>query len=346
MAAENDNLEDSVTRLHKMCFALMCLMAGMATAQAEDFYKGKTLTLLVGFSPGGGFDINARLLARHLGRHIKGQPDVVVTNMPGASSYTSIQFLETRAPKDGTYLDTFNFALVADSKMFPERVKVDLRNYGWVGSISVDVTACYVWRGFGVKSLDEVRKKPIVHMGDVGQGTSAYVNQNILKRIFGVNVQKVLGYPGSAEQRLAIERGELDGDCGAWASIPVEWIDGDKILPLLKSQPSVVPGMPDNIPYMADIAPDEHARNLIKLLTASSGVGRPFIASKDVPAERLQILRQAFDETMKDPAFLADAAKLRMPVTPKNAAESRQVLDEIYGASADLVKEAREIAGD
>ena len=333
-------------RLRRLGLVLLGLFAGTAVAQADDFYKGKTLTILVGFSPGGGFDINARLLSRHLGRHIPGQPEVVVTNMPGASSYTAMQYLETRAPKDGTYIDTFNFALVADSKMFPERVKVDLRNFGWVGSISVDVTVCYLWRGFGVKSLDEARQKAVVHMGDVGVGTSAYVNQNILKRVFGVNVQQVLGYPGSAEQRLAIERGELDGDCGAWASIPIEWTDGDKILPLMKSQPSLVPGMPASIPYMADIAPNDHARSLIKLLTASSGVGRPFIASKDVPADRLQILRDAFDATMKDPLFLADAAKLRMPVTPKNAAESRQVLDEIYGAPADLVKEARQIAGE
>ena len=111
-------------RLRRLGLVLLGLFAGTAVAQADDFYKGKTLTILVGFSPGGGFDINARLLSRHLGRHIPGQPEVVVTNMPGASSYTAMQYLETRAPKDGTYIDTFNFALVADSKMFPERVKV------------------------------------------------------------------------------------------------------------------------------------------------------------------------------------------------------------------------------
>lgn len=335
-----------LTSVRQIGLIILWLMASVSAAPAEDFYKGKTITILVGFSAGGGFDINARLLARHLGRHIPGQPDIVVTNMLGASSYTAIQYLDTRAPKDGTYLDTFNFALVADSRMFPERVKIDLRNFGWVGSISVDVTTCYLWRKFGALTLEDARKKSVVHMGDVGVGTSAYVNQNILKRIFGVNIQQVLGYPGSAEQRLAIERGELDGDCGACASIPVEWTDGNRIVPLMRSQLAFVPGMPDNIPYMVDIAPDDHARNLIKLLTASSGVGRPFITSKDVPVDRLQILREAFDATMKDPEFLADAARLRMPVTPKNADESLAVLEEIYGAPADLVREARAIAGE
>lgn len=328
------------------------LRIGLATvaclngpAMADDFYKGRTITILVGFSPGGGFDTNARMLARHIGKHIPGQPEVVVTNMPGASSLTAVQYLDSKAPKDGTYLDTFNFGLIADSKMFPERVKANLRNYAWVGSISVDVTVCYLWRAFGVRTLEEARQKPIVHMGDVGPGTSAYINQKILNRIFGVNVQQVLGYPGSAEQRIAIERGELDGDCGAWSSIPADWIEHDKIVPLMRSAPTLAPGMPDAVPYMGDIAPNAHARALIKLLTASGAVGRPYIMSKDVPPDRVQILRDAFTATMKDPDFLADAAKLRLPVTPKNAEEARKVVDDVYAAPPDLVREAREIAG-
>ena len=331
-------------RLLTLVSASLACFASFA-AQAEDFYKGKTVTILVGFSPGGGFDLNARLLARHIGKHIPGNPDVVVTNMSGASSLTAVQFLDTRAPKDGTVINTFNFGLIADSKLFPERVKVDLRNYGWIGSISVDVTSCYTWGGLGLKTLEEVRKRPIVHMGDVGPGTSAYVNQNILKKIFGVNVKQVIGYPGSAEQRIAIERGELDGDCGAWASLPAEWVEGAKVNPLMRSNPTLAPGMAESVPYMGDIAPDAHARALIELLTASGGVGRPFIVSSAVPAERVDILRAAFDATMHDADFRAEAARLRFPVTPKTGAQARKVIDDIYAAPPDLVKEAREIAG-
>lgn len=323
--------------------SLACLLS--CAAQAQDFYKGKTVTILVGFSPGGGFDLNARLLARHIGKHIPGNPDVVVTNMPGASSLTAVQFLDTRAPKDGTVMDTFNFGLIGDSKLFPERVKIDLRNYGWIGSISVDVTSCYTWGALGLKTLDDVRKRPVVHMGDVGPGTSAFVNQNILKKIFGVNVRQVVGYPGSNEQRIAIERGELDGDCGAWASLPANWVEGKKINPLMRSAPALAPGMPADIPYMGDLAPDAHARALIELLTASGSLGRPFIVSKAVPAERIEILRNAFDATMRDAAFLAEAEKLRFPVTPKTGAEALKVIEAIYAAPPDLVKEAREIAG-
>lgn len=329
----------------RVTMAAACAALGAANVRAEDFYKGKTITILVGFSPGGGFDINARLLARHLGKFIPGRPEVVVSNMNGAASLTAVQYLDTRAPKDGTVIDTFNFGLISDSKFFPERVKADFRNYGWIGSISVDVTVCYTWGALGLKTLDDVRKREIVHMGDVGQGTSAYVNQNILKRIFGVKVKQVLGYPGSAEQRIAIERGELDGDCGAWASLPAEWIDGNKVNPLMRSSPARVAGLPDSVPYMGDIAPDARARALIGLLTAAGSVGRPFIVSRETPADRLGILRDAFDATMKDPDFIADATKLRHPVTPKNGDEARKVVEEIYAAPDDLVKEAREIAG-
>ncbi len=320
--------------------------AAMATqAIADDFYRNKTVTIIVGFSAGGGFDLNARMLARHLGNHIPGHPDVVVTNMPGAASFTGIQYLDTRAPRDGTVMATFNFSLPEDSKLFPERVPADFRKYAWLGSISQDISSCYLWGGLGVKTLDDARKIPEVHMGDIGPGVNAYVQQNILKNIFGVKIKQVLGYAGSAEQRIAIERGELDGDCGAWSSLPVDWIDNHKVVPLMRSAPALAEGMPPDTPYMVDIAPDARSKKVIELLTASGQIGRPFILSAATPADRLEILRQAFDETMKDPEFLADAAKIRQPVTPKTAAECLKIIEGIYNAPDDIVAGARMIAG-
>ncbi len=321
-------------------------LAGIAPpAAAQDFYKGKTITIIVGFSSGGGFDIVARLLSRHLGLHVPGKPDVVITNMPGAASLTGMQYLDTIAPRDGTFLDTFNFGLIADSRIFPERVKADLRKYAWIGSVNQDISACYTWGSLGLKTLDQVRARPEVHMGDVGPGTSAFVGQNILKNIFGVNIKQVLGYPGSAEQRIAIERGELDGDCGAWVSLPADWIDGKKVNPLMRTAPILAPGMPPDVPYMADIAPDDKSSKIIELLTGSGQLGRPFIAASSVPEERLAILRKAFDETMRDPEFLADAAKIRHPVAPKNASEALKIVENIYSTPDNIVSPARVIAG-
>jgi tripartite-type tricarboxylate transporter receptor subunit TctC len=326
--------------------AVAAVMFAMGDTRADDFYKGKTVTIIVGFSSGGGFDVNARLLARFLGKYIPGRPDVVVSNMPGAASFTSVQYMDTRAPKDGTVIDTFNFGLIGDSKLAPERVKADFRNYTWLGSISQDVTVCYTWASLGLKTLDDVRNRPELHMGDVGPGTSAFLNQNIFKNVFGAHIKQVMGYPGSAEQRIAIERGELDGDCGAWSSIPVDWIEGHKINAHMRSAPVIPPDMTDNVPYMVDIAPDAHAKDVIKLLTASGEVGRPYIVSSAVPADRVKILREAFDAAVKDPEFVTEAAKLRLPVSPKTGDQARKVIDRIYGAPDDLVKTAAKIAGD
>ena len=317
-----------------------------APAAAQDFYKGKTLTIVAGFTPGGGFDLNARLLARHIGRHIAGNPDVIVQNMPGAASLKSVLYLDTAAPRDGTVMGTFNFGQIGDSRMAPEKVKVDFRKFGWIGSISQDLSICYTWHALGIKTLAELRRRGTVHMGLTGVGTSSDVNQKILKEIFKVPVQQVAGYPGSAEERLAIERGELDGDCGAWSSIPQEWVDGASINPVLRSAPLEPPGFPPNVPYAVDIAPSPRERDIIRLLTASGQLGRPFIASAMVPAERIALLRKAFDETMQDGEFLADAARLRMPVTPQSGEQALRTVASIYATADDIVQAARRIAGE
>ncbi len=329
-----------------MLVAAAGVIAAMAPAAAQDFYRGKTLTIMVGFSPGGGFDINARVLARHIGRHIPGNPIVVVQNMPGAGSITAVHYLDLTAPKDGTVLDIFNFGNIGESKLNPDKVKVDFRKFNWIGSISQDLTVCYVWHAFGVKTLADLKAKPKVHMGLTGMGTSSDTNQRILKSIFGVKVQQVAGYPGSAEQRIAIERGELDGDCGAWSSIPVEWVEGKKIVPVIRSAPVTAPDMPPDVPYSVDIAPSERDRQILRMLLASAQVGRPFIASQAVPAERARILRDAFSATMQDPQFIAEAQKLRLPISPKMGDEALRVVEEIYATPDDIVAAARKVAAE
>ena len=326
--------------------ALAVAAATMAPAAAQDFYKGKTLTIVAGFTPGGGFDLNARLLARHLGRHIAGNPDVIVQNMPGAASLKSVLYLDTMAPRDGTVIATFNFGQIGDSRMMPEKIKVDFRKFSWIGSISQDLTICYTWHALGIKTLAQLQRHGTVHMGLTGMGSSSDINQKILKEIFKVPVQQVAGYPGSAEERLAVERGELDGDCGAWSSIPQEWVEGAKINPILRSAPLEPPDLPPRVPYAVDIAPSAREADIIRLLTAPGQVGRPFMASSTVPAERIEVLRAAFDETVKDQEFIADAAKLHMPVTPKSGRQASRTVEEIYATADDIVQAARKIAGE
>jgi tripartite-type tricarboxylate transporter receptor subunit TctC len=333
-------------RLRRLIFLALIAALSVTPAVAQDFYRGKTVTILVGFSPGGGFDLNARVLARHIGRHIPGNPTVVVQNMAGAGSLTAVHYLDLSAPKDGTVLDIFNFGNIGDSRLHPDKIKVDFRKFKWIGSISQDLTVCYVWHTFGVKTIADLKAKPQVHMGLTGMGSSSDTNQRILKSIFGVRIQQVAGYPGSAEQRIAIERGELDGDCGAWSSIPLEWIEGRKIVPVIRSSPSIAPDMPPDVPYSVDIAPSERDRQVLHMLLASTQVGRPFIASQAVPAERVKILRGAFNATMQDPQFVAEAQKLRLPISPKTGEEALKVVEEIYATPDDIVAAARKVTAE
>ena len=315
-------------------------LAAAGGGDAEDFYRGKTLSIVVGNTAGGGFDANARLLSRHIGRHIPGSPAVIVVNMPGAAGLTSLHYIENNAPKDGTTIEHFNFGLILDARLRPERVKLDFANYAWLGSIGSDVSVCYVWYKIPERGLEALRHRPL-NFGETAAGSSNDINSKIAKSIFGLDIRQINGYPGSNEQRLAIERGELDGSCGAWGSLPTEWIEGHKVAPFLKALPVSPPGLPPDVPYAADIAPTPRDRALIRLLTESGEVGRPFVASSAVPQDRLQILRAAFDATMKDPAFLAEAEKLHLPVAPRNAAEAEQIVADIFGAPDDLVDAAR-----
>ena len=331
----------------RIVMLLMALIAACIAipreAVAEDFYAGKTLTILVGFSAGGGFDTNARVLARHLGRHIPGAPNVVVDNMPGASSVTSILYLDNKAPADGTFIDTFNFGLLAASLLRPNLANLDLRKYAWIGSVSEDLTACYVRANLGPKTIAELKAYGPVHFGTDGIGTSEDINERILRSVVGLDMRQVSGYAGSAQVRLAIERGELDGDCGAWSSVPEDWIKQKKVSAISRSGTGVAEGLTADVPYVGDLAPNERARAIINLLVSGGQLGRPFIASAAVPPQRLKILRDGFDATMKDPEFRAELDKLRLPFSPKTAAAALKTVGAIYASPPDVIEAAKTI---
>ncbi len=315
-----------------------------AHAQAPaEFYKGKNVAVLVGFSPGGGYDQYARLLSRHMGRHIPGAPDMMVQNLPGAGSLNAVRQIDATQAKDGTVIGAFNPGLITESLTDPVRTKFNFSEVAWVGSITRDFRVCYLWSKLGVRNWDEMLKRKEVIFGGTGKGTGNYVNGAILRNLFGVNVKQVLGFPGSAEQRLAIERGELDGDCGSWSSVPVEWIKDNKITPIVTFSPVDSPDLPKGVPYLGKFATTAEQREVLELLSAAGELGRPYIMSKAVPADRLQVMRKAFDETMKDQAFLADAEKLLLPVNPIGGAEAEKIIAGIYKSSPAIVAKAKEV---
>lgn len=322
--------------------AIGCALAASAGAQpAGDFYKGKTVNIVVGFTPGGGYDTYARLLSRHIGSNIPGQPNVIVQNMPGAGSLTAVRYLDSSAPKDGTVITAFNPGIITDSLVDDVKTRFNFTSVAWVGSITRDFRVCYAWHATGIKTWDDAMKRKEFVIGGVAVGTGAYINGQILKNVFGMNLRHILGYPGSAEQRIAIERGELDGECGSWSSVSEDWIKNKKAIPFVRFSPVRTPDIPEDVPFVGDLAKTQEQRDLVDLLITAGELGRPYVMSKQVPQDRLATLRQAFDATVATKPFLAEAEKLRLPVNPATGVEAENVIARIYAFPQELVEKAK-----
>jgi len=320
------------------------MMSGVAHTQTA--VELKTISIVVGSSPGGGYDTYARILARHIGRHVRGQPSVIVQNMPGASSLKAVQYLDTCAPKDGSVIAAFNPGLINESLLNADRIRFKFSDVGWLGSITRDLRACYAWAATGIKTFDDLRNYKQFNIGAPAPGTSSYINAAVLKNMFGIAVRHVTGYAGSAEQRLAIERGELDGDCGAWSSVPPDWISNKKVNPVVSFSPVPIPRLAPGVPFVGDLAPNQEAKDVLGILMTADALGRPFVMSKHVPADRLAALRAAFDATMKDAQFLAETEKLDLPVAgPIAGPEAERIVASIYAASPALISRAQAIVG-
>ena len=319
------------------------IAASGTAAQTQDFYRGKTITIVVGVTPGGGFDANARLLSRHWGNHIPGKPEVVVSNMPGAASMVAVNYLEASAAKDGTVVGTFNPGQITASRLQPEKVKADFRNFNWVGSIAEEPEFCFMPKRMGITTFEQVKARGKLVLGLTSFGTANDISQRIMKSVLGVDLKQISGYPGSTEVKLAMERGEIDATCGAWSELPPDWEARGEIAPYLNFGSFRPSNMPKSVPFALDYAKTDRDRQIITVLMGTRIIGRPFIMSKSVPAERMAILRKAFDETMKDPIFVADATKLNIPVAPKNAAESLAIVESVYAVPDEVAQAARKI---
>jgi tripartite-type tricarboxylate transporter receptor subunit TctC len=316
--------------------------ASPATAQ-EGFYRGKTVTIVVGYSAGGGYDQYARLVARHVGRHIPGQPNVIVQNMPGAASMTSVRHLDANAAKDGTVMTAFDPGLVLETIASPETHKVKFSDYRWIGTLLRDIRICYASVGSGVRTWDDMMKRKEFLIGNTARGSNAYVNGAILRKVFFAPVRQISGYPGSNEQRLALERGELEGNCGSWTAIPQDWIVNRRINALVRFSPKRPADMPASVPFVNDLAATQEQKDLLEVLNGSGELGRPFIVTKEVPAERVAALRAALEATLMDDAFLADAQKQNLLLDPVSGEEAEKIIATIYAAPPELTRKVKDV---
>jgi tripartite-type tricarboxylate transporter receptor subunit TctC len=317
---------------------LLVALAGPVHGQpVEEFYRGKTVTILVGFTAGGGYDVYARLLGRHIGRHIPGNPSVVVQNMPGAGSLKATQYVYGVAAKDGLTLATVSRGMATDPLL--NDAKFDATKLAWIGSVTSETSICATWQTSPIKTWDDMFKREFT-LGGSATGADPDTFALIMRNLFGAKVRLVTGYPGGNDINLAMERGEVDGRCGwSWSSLKSQknWLR--QITPLVQFAVEKNAELP-NVPWAIERAANDEQRQVLRLLTAGQFLGRPFFSTPDLPADRKAALRAAFDATVKDPQFLAEAEKIDLEVTPVAARAIDAFLADLYKTPKDVVQKA------
>ena len=324
------------------------LLAGAATvsraAKAADFYQGKQITIVVGFSTGGTYDVTARLWSRYLGKHLAGNPSVIVRNMPGSGSLVATNHLYHAAPKDGTTLAVIGGGTVLEPLLGNQQAKYDGRRFNWIGGRSRDNFLCAVWHTVPVQTMQDVAKREIV-VGSTGPGSRTLSYPKALNELIGTKFKIVTGYPGGNEITLALERGEVEGYCG-WAVGSImqrapQWLKDGTVRPLAQFTLSK-PDLP-NVPLATDLPPTQIGKQAIELLAADSVLAWPLLAPQDLPAERVRVLREAFNGMMKDPELIAEAAKQGLEIDPVSGEEMQALVDRLHTAAPEVVELVKKI---
>ncbi len=323
--------------------ALFALPQGAQAQGAADFFRGKTVTLIVGYSAGGGYDTYARILARHIGKHIPGQPSVVVQNMPGAGSLRAANYLFNVAPKDGTVIGMFSRGMAMEPLIGQSATQFDAMKFTWLGSGTEEASVFVLWHAAPVKTWADMLTTPF-SVGGEGSGSDPDVYASLLKNSFGAKLRLVTGYPGTAEIALALERGEMDGRASwSWSSIKSlkpDWIAQKKVNLPIQLNLTKNPELP-HVPMIMEFAKDDRQRASLKIILSRQTMGRPFMAPPGLPDDRKAALRAAFDATMKDPEFIAEAKARGQEVNPVSGAEIDKLLAELYATPKDIVEETR-----
>jgi tripartite-type tricarboxylate transporter receptor subunit TctC len=325
------------------------LPASIASAQSPaDFYKGKTLEFYIGYSVGGGYDLYARTIARHIGKHIPGNPTVVPKNMEGAGSLRLANWMFRVAPKDGNVIATIGRGTGFDPILGQKGATFDGTKFTWLGSANNEVSVCVAWNATsGIKTFDDLFTK---EMTVGGTSMSADTDQfpRILNGVLGTKMKIVSGYPGGNDVVLAMERGEVKGRCGwSWSSVistHKAWLDEKKMTVLAQLALQKHPDLPD-VPLITDLAKTDEQKQILRLIFARQVMGRPYFAPPGVPADRAAALRKAFLETMQDKDFLADAEKAQLEITPVSGEEVQKLVAEVYATPPEIAKKAAAILG-
>jgi tripartite-type tricarboxylate transporter receptor subunit TctC len=323
--------------------SLAITAATPAPAQAPNL-AGKNVTMLIGFGPGGGYDLWGRVVARHIGKHLPGTPNVVPQNMPGGGSFNAANHIYTIAPKDGTVLGI----IARDAPLGPltgaAGARFDPLKITWVGTPTKETNVCIASDKAKVKTVKDLFENELI-IGNTGVGTGTYSYPKALNGMIGTKFKLISGFPSSSDVFLAMERGEVDGICESLDSVVgkrPDWISSKKVNVLFQGGVEPNPELKD-VPFVVDLARNDEQKQAIEFLYAGQGIGRPFVAPPDLPADRLKMLRDAFNATMKDPDFIAEVKKQNLDLEPEDGEHLAALIKKIYATPKPIVEKVSEL---
>ena len=323
--------------------AALTVLVAPGPAQAQSL-AGKSVTMIIGFGPGGGYDAWGRVVARHIGKHLPGNPNVVPQNMPGGGSFNAANHIYTIAPKDGTVLGI----IARDAALGPltgaAGARFDPLKTTWVGTPTMETNVCIATDRAKVKTVKDLYENELI-IGNTGVGTGTYSYPKALNGMLGTKFKLISGFPSSTDVFLAMERGEVDGICESLDSVigkRPDWIATKKVNVLFQGGAAPNPELKD-VPFVVDLARNAEQKQAIEFLYAGQGIGRPFVAPPALPADRLKMLRDAFNATMKDTDFIADVKKQKLDLEPEDGEHLAALIRKIYATPKPIVDKIGEL---
>src|SRR5215813_10252036 len=340
------------TRLAALTTLASVALANSGPCGAQDFYAGKSTQLVIGFDVGGGYDLYARTVARHWTRHIPGNPGFVPQNMPGAGTRIAANWLYSVAPKDGTAVGTVVQSTAVDQALGEPGIRFDAAQFNWLGNPIVDNLVTLSWSTSGLATLEDVKTKGGLFCGSTGGGPTT-VFPRVINQLLGMQIKVVTGYPGQTAVNIAMERGEVNCIGGTtWSSVKATMkplLDARKVNMLVQwgaaKDPEISAYAQREVPLIQDYGQTDLDKRVLVFIGSGSAFGRPLLTAPGVPPERVEILRRAFDRTMTDPEFLAEAAKLNMDIKPLSGEELQKIVVDVVQARPEDLARAKELIG-
>jgi tripartite-type tricarboxylate transporter receptor subunit TctC len=332
---------------YMLVVATCAVISGPVHAQSvEQFYAGKTMELIVGYPPGGSNDVYGRAVARHLGRHIPGSPNIIFRNMPGAGSILAANHIYNVAPKDGTVLGLLAATNTIDERLGAVGVKFETTKFTWIGRVASSVNITAMWHTSKIKNIADAMTTEST-LGATGSGSTVYVYPNVLNRVVGTKFKMVMGYGGSSEAMLAMERGEVDGhstSLEAYKSAHPEWLRDKKVNVVVQYALKRHPDLPD-VPTCVELARSPEEAEILKAVVNATEIGKAILTTPGVPADRREALRKAFMEMTVDPEFISELEKMRVELTPMSGAELEKLVTEVGNISPTVLEKIKAVYG-